>query len=243
MKFDTTRKRIWIVLAGLWILLSLVLSGPFSHVMLGDEEIIHMLFSFVFLALSPFIAVIHDWVFPGARYRWFHLAVITLASGFLCFVASHARSGEEVAMTIIILWWGVFSVAYGLTGDPNGGKMPLRFGHLNLIWLWGIVSATTAMFGGIVVGFSVNQDFGPLLGQLAGLTIWAVAWYGIRREKPQLYRWRNFLFVLIAANWSGIWASFGSPSGYLLGLIVLLFGIAIFVIPRPKELQLTRDVT
>lgn len=232
MKFDTTRKRCWAVLAGLWVLLSLVLATPFSENMLEDDEIAQIVFSFAFLSISPFIPLIHDWVVPRVKYRWAHGIVVTVVAGFLLLVAADAWND---GVPIVFFWWAVYAAAYWLTGNAKSEGLSLPNILKDLAWLWGILSAILTMLICMVGGLLVDREVGPNIGLLVGLTVWVFSWYRIRLGKPQLYRWRNFLYVLVVANWSGFAASFASTSGIIVGPLVLLLGIIFFVVPRPEK--------
>lgn len=234
--------RLWIILAGVWCLLSLVLATPFSKVILNEEGVAAWLFSFIFLSLSPFIPPINDWATKTIKYRWVHLLLATALVAFLVIVANEARWGNGVAIVALFSWWCVLVISYLLTAN----EIALRFGIPDkksvVVCIVGILTAAlTIMSGimsGIVLGLLFDVEIGPALGQLMALTLWVLAWYQIRRNKRQLYRWRNLLYVVVSANWIGLATATLFDNGALfIGPGALIVGIFLYVVPKPKELQ------
>ncbi len=113
----------------------------------------------------------------------------------------------------------------------------------------GLVSALFFIFVGMALGLAFDASngtlntFGPppgrTIGSLAGLTLWVFLWYGIlRKGKRHLYRWRNFLCVSLAANWTGfVFALVTGPQAFFVGPLVMIIGVLAYVVPKPKELK------
>ncbi|MBW4976449.1 hypothetical protein KZZ08_22825 [Roseovarius mucosus] len=237
MQLNTRSRRFWIILAGVWCLFSLVLAAPFSEVMLHEDGAAAWLFSFMFLCLSPFVPLLNDWATKSISYRWVHLLLATAFIAFLILVAYEARRGSEVAIGILLFWWFVLLISYLLTANEFAMRFDIPDSKAVVVCIVGILTAALAIISGVFLGLLFDIEVGPTLGLLTALTIWVLAWYQIRRNKRQFYRWRNLLYVVVSANWIGLAALmlFGD-SALVIGPGALIAGIFLYVVPQPKEL-------
>ena len=103
------------------------------------------------------------------------------------------------------------------------------------IGVLGLATAVVFLMVGALVGLGFVLDVGPPIGVLCALTAWTIVWYSVRNGRPQLYRWRNYLIVLVISNWLGI-----LTASALLGFIAMCAGVLLFVVPTPKEKLETR---
>lgn len=127
------RNRAWYVFAGLWVLVSIVISTTISEEIFRKSGLGQITFSFLVFSLAAFLPIIHDWVVPQWKSRWvFLLAVVVmmilffllLTEGF--FHRGYHSPDDEFILFVFLAWSVAYFIGYWLTGVSNNSEEKQR---------------------------------------------------------------------------------------------------------------------